>query len=1299
MTCVVPGWGQGLWGTTPWAGSPGTIGGPLPTTPPFDIYCVGPCGPMATILTHPDVATTGQSNQFEIDPLTLDLIIQSGGAFPTDTATLTVNSAVPQTFTLDFTARFDKLPSNFSAITTEHILVSASDAAGPTFGLFFSKIGIAYTGSVHHDSFGNIVLDSPVQSLPNSQTLVTESEYFTFRIATDFLTQTTYIYVTATAQLNTTGHQLRYIMPMISSATVAQVPPDRTLLSVRGTVASPSSIYLDSLCLGSGLLIPNLPPRADSGLDQAVRTCSVVQLDGSKSFDPEGSTLLYRWRLLDAPPTSQYLFSAVDGLTYPQVVPTGFTDRLYSVSLGDANALDPLVAGDVLLVQGDPFVILSVGSDGFGFFARIEGYVLPDNLSSPTAFFLLRQRGLSGPTTVKPTFYPDVPGLYRFDLIVFDGSLYSTPAVVVLNVTESVVPRGCTPDIRFLWSYVSDFWKLVEDTERLGTLWGGMAQVAAAELLTLWQLEYSKSLRDIQRTFQRKWLRYDLLMREDPFRIEESTVRPVYGGLSSLLLPISGASGLHGQFLDISVTGGGTVKISISGAGLLPPAQLANQIQSQLLAFATGFTVSVLPNLAGTQAQLRIDAPFLFSIDGTSTLSLFSFGSNSFPQGTAGGAVATKTYRVEKSLENVGILDGDLLVLNGVGYRIARVTTEASDTFGSQRVVLFDELPATAPTEWLISGQATSKTLNFWAGLVSEGDEAIFEVLRLADGVLLPVSVPVLAACETATKTVGIDTSALGFFLSQPTLYQVFLSAVHRRQYIPIDPLVVDVPMLQEKIITTDEESLLRRNVDFFLEEYRGANAIRFVVGTPDVWQGVTPPLRMWAEMTYLDNRPLIEANFGLQADFTLDDLEALPDNIDYLSAVRGLWFAYLNGPTLFNLRAGVQILLGLPFAEEEGTIEEIRNDFSVTTGRILLRDTKNPEIVRAYSFPHALDLEINPATGLTYTVGDTVKQFAPLVEGVELVDYIKNPTWFEGYLQQGVFVEPEKLFKFLVRVDSDAFNLSALLFAKSFVLKVKPTYTYPLFVVIFESDDSTEVSVSDTQAYHGRLYTWAGPLFNGTMGVAQMWSQPRPGTGGWRSMYNTGPTGTPTFPTQAFPIVWGHDRGFLSPDDCILCKGTAVFAVDGPPTLDSIFSWGLPVYTAAALIFMGRWLFMLPAGTGTFIGDPLTVTTAGTLTDLTLEVDGDNGGHTTYELILTQNGADIATYAFNKNATGREVVAIAVSVPVLVGDVLRVRARPTGATNIEVYWHLISVQFGQAVPWFIGVDIPAGTYSSYRAL
>lgn len=1213
--CQIPGWGTGPWGTTPWGGQDPSIGGPLPTTAEFDIYCFGPCGPMSGILTHPEVTIVETATQFSIDMTTLDLVAESGGAASTNDGQLYLATTVPSKFTYEFTAFFRSLPANFGSLVTDHIFFGVSDASGPVVGLFFSGVGIAYTGSVHVAS-GTLSVDGPLQVLPNSAGLIDEGDYFTIRIACDGDSGVVYIYVTRTSELSTVGHQLRFIMPALRASDMAVSPIDQTMISVRGTAAAPSVVSLDNMCLGTGLLIPNIVPSADAGSDQAIQRCSIAQLDGSRSFDPEGAPLTYQWRLIDAPLTSQYFFHGLDGTTRPQMVPTGFTDRFYSAELGTLNGTDPLTSGEVIAIGSSVYIVDTVGTDGFGFYVRIQDFSLPDNLSN-VGFKYLRQRGISGPDQEKPTFYPDVAGLYRFELVVFDGGLFSEPSFVVLNVTESPVARGVTPDIGFVWDYLSDFWRLVEDGERIETLWSGVAQVAAAELLTLWQIDYSKSLRDIQRSFQRRWLHYDFLMQEsDP---EGTTFRTLAGGL---------------------LTGSGT-------------------------------------------------------------------------------AINPRSYKVDVSLDSLGIQEGDYLVLDGVGYRIARVIDDPGDTERFQRLSLLDEVPIPASTSWTIPGQVKSTTLDFNAGLVTVGDHASVEIVETAMGTITTVSVPILGISSVLPGTLAIDPSGLLAYLAAPSSYSVFFKSVLRRKYLPLDPLVLDIPYLQEKIHAKDDTEVLRRNVDYFIESFRGAPCLRFVVGddpAPDVWQHLEPPARMWAEVTYLDNRPTIEANFGIPAGFTLDDLAALPTHVDYLSSVRGLWYAYFNGPTLFNLKAGTQILLGLPYAEETGTIEEIRTDFSATQGRILVRDAGTRAIVRSYTYPVKLGLETNPDTGQAYKVGDTVAQFAPLVTGVEIHDSVKTPTWFRGYLEQGVFYEIEKFFKFLVRVDSTAFNLAALLFVQTFVRRIKPTYTFPLFVVLEQIGD-TEISTSDATVYTGHLLLNDLGVTNGAFGMSTMIDEGHPAGGGWQSQLDTDSdptTGPPVYPTSQL-VLWGSDKNFTSPEDAIVGSCSMVMPHNAPPTfssppissfpfLDGIFRSDLPLYDTSdplgVLVFEDNHVWGIPAApTGYTMQPTITAAAAGTYNYCQIDIAGDPGdGTTSYELVLVKNGVDQVAYSFNVGPGG-VVTGFGVALTVAIGNTVGVRIRPAVSGVQRPYWHQVTVQLYNATSWALDTAMADGTYGSIRAL
>jgi hypothetical protein len=107
------------------------------------------------------------------------------------------------------------------------------------------------------------------------------------------------------------------------------------------------------------------------------------------------------------------------------------------------------------------------------------------------------------------SYLADVLGLHTLELVVHDGVRESLPAEALLNIYQTNVPLGLTPDLSFIWNYLGDVWGLVDDKSKIESIWSAMAQGAADELMNLWQRAFSKSLLDVQRVFQRRWLNFD----------------------------------------------------------------------------------------------------------------------------------------------------------------------------------------------------------------------------------------------------------------------------------------------------------------------------------------------------------------------------------------------------------------------------------------------------------------------------------------------------------------------------------------------------------------------------------------------------------------------------------------------------------------------------------------------------------------------------------------------------------------------------------------------------------------------
>lgn len=1296
-TCLPVAWGDAPWGLGAWSGISGFPGGPLPFSDDFNIYCAGPCGEMSVFLDYEDVTHFSGTGQFTVDLNLSDLVVSSGGAALTDTARIFVNKLVGSAWTLECTFRLDDMPSDFGNLTQRHFFVGTADEQGGCGGLFISSVGLGYTGSTEYDSSGNLVINSAMQVLPNSIGLVLPGVFYTIRIVVDANTSTTYIYVTETDQVPIIGHQLKYILPTFLSAGQIVNPIDGTTISLRGTFSEPVVATLNSLCLGDGVIIPNIPPVADAGVDQAARACSIVRLDGRKSFDPEGANLIYQWRLIDGPMTSVFVLIGDDGHT----IGSTETNKFYSEEAQAFATAPGIDDGDVLLLDGAPYTIVGTGTDINGFYVQVDGFALDGGLPAQP-FRILKQHTVSGATTAQPTFYPDIPGIYKFDLTVFDGGLFSLPANIIVNVTESPVPRGLNPDVGFLWNYISDFWKLVDNTAVIETFWGALAQLAASELLTLWQTEYSKSLRDIQQTFQRRWLHYDLFIQEP--QIEDTTVRSILAGVQTVDIDPAASVNIAGETLVVLLPDGSTNEIFLTQPVSATPQLTTDAIQAflqlRLRDLDNRFVVDRLVRADG-HIRFIVTAPFPFVFSAASTATaLFAFPArNDLPRGSGGSTIGVNGYRVDRSLADIDIETGDYLVVGGTAYRIVRVITDPSDAWGSQRIVTSDDLPLTLGADWVICGATRSVYLDFYNSLCSAGDTAIYEIVETATGALTYISASTISAAGDAGTALLTEHAPIAQFIFDPA-FEVYFYSIYRRTNMPVDDLVVEIPTLQELIRNTDDTQVLRQNIDFFRTEFRGHACIQFVTGNQDVWQGGLPPARIWAETTYIDNRPVIEQNFGIPAEFTLDDLAELTDNIDYLSCVRGLWYAYFNGPTLYNLRVGTQILLGLPFAEEAGTIVELDDDFSSAQGRFLIQDTNEQAIVRSYTFPRVLALEVNPATGLPYAVGDTVVQFAPLVEGVEVVDYVKDPTWFQAFLTQGSFFEVEKFFKFLVRVDSAAFNLNTLLFATEFIKRIKPTFTFPIFAVKTTLGDDTTVNTDDNITYSGKLSLWAGAWFANHTGQATMFDHPHAGGGGYWNQFDSGPAGP--YGASAPMSNWGFDQELLSPNEHPLATLTRVISVAELPAANSIYYADLPIWTNVVATIIEGMRFWIPLA-GYQIGLAQTMTQTVTINKAVVFLRTIAPVSTPIVITIKKNGTTVLTQNYTipyNTERGPHMDAAKVhfqintSLAVAPGDVLTAFIAH-GTKNFNTFIETSAIILGVGQDWFAGTNVGPGTFKT----
>lgn len=1000
------------------------------------------------------------------------------------------------------------LPTNLDALDKSRFFIAAFDEQDNAGGLLISQTGLAIVSS-----FGNAVMP-----IAGSQHLIAEgTDPYTVRMVVDGKTNIMDLYITKTSELTTLGHQLRY-------TAAAPVSPSSVISSVRveilGQASKPVHGHFESLrCSCTSLRIPNKRPIADIGRDQTAVIGSVIRLDGTESYDPEGASLTYLWSVVGVPDQSMYVQKGDAGFTVDDGDVDGFTDLFEQFgdpwSLTNSPSLQP---GDILIVNDVQYIVAFTDwllnavtgkwDRGLTFDPsklRITTDSLPDDLSGTSWTLLFQSTFFADRTVQQPDFVPDIHGLYTLQLVVNDGYLDSLPAEGLVNITDSNVPFGVIPDVNFIWDYLSDAWNLYDDRDPVTVMWSGFAQAAANLLLTAWQHDYGKSLVDIQRTFQRRWLNYSFLLDEPAADRPDAKIRYLRGVVSAAITDtVSFATPVQ---LQIAREGEDWVTVALSG--IMTKEEIRDAIN---LAFGDTATATPIASLAHNSAGVVMGGPYgvlygvLYSIDSwwlvlgnaklivvskdSSANGYFGWSTTYDTQNELTGddstTIAPRGFSVPDtpvlSFMEEGVGRGDLLVLGEVGdvstsYQVLKATQPQSLTTISDI--------QTWTGRWVVPSTVTSSITDFTQQLVVTGDIARFDV-RIPDS---------YDSLEVLCEVLGVDGKVLGFDArplleatgGAPEDYEVTFMGVKRVSNIPVDALVVRIPRLQEIIVDPTEWWV--QNGDYTVEEVAGVNGIRFKTGHFSFSN--PPPDSLWAEVTFLDNRQTIENNFGKAVGFTVDDLATRSDDLDYLSAVRGLWYAYFNGPSLWNVRIGVQILLGLPFAEADGIITDINHTFNAAQARMVVQDKADTSVFRTYFIPRNITWEgdgetmigTNPSTNVDYKVGDAVIQFNPLSKGVEISDWIKNPEWWHGYAGQGVFLEVRKFFTFLMQADIDVFSIANLVFAMDLVKKLKPHYTFPMFVVLKRLPPDY-IEVTDDISFLGTLHLFDDPASQGASGT-----------------------------------------------------------------------------------------------------------------------------------------------------------------------------------------------------------------------
>lgn len=150
------------------------------------------------------------------------------------------------------------------------------------------------------------------------------------------------------------------------------------------------------------------------------------------------------------------------------------------------------------------------------------------------------------------------------------------------------------------------------------------------------------------------------------------------------------------------------------------------------------------------------------------------------------------------------------------------------------------------------------------------------------------------------------------------------------------------------------------------------------------------PPEVLWAKVTYLDEE-MPFYNYGYLIDYRDPDLS--PE--EYLQNLRGLWFAFWQGPRPEFIKRALALLFSLPTALSNGVVLAKREG--------LLDILHDDGQINTYSLPSQLKW--------TVKVGDYVERFQLLTDGIDVYDKVNRPGFVQTEIGRdgiNVFALPE---------------------------------------------------------------------------------------------------------------------------------------------------------------------------------------------------------------------------------------------------------------------------------------------------
>ena len=251
--------------------------------------------------------------------------------------------------------------------------------------------------------------------------------------------------------------------------------------------------------------------------------------------------------------------------------------------------------------------------------------------------------------------------------------------------------------------------------------------------------------------------------------------------------------------------------------------------------------------------------------------------------------------------------------------------------------------------------------------------------------------------------------------------------------------------------------TILEENVDYRLETaVDGTVNVRFAADisnkgfSSNTDSNGNRQYAMWFVDAAIDER-MISTMYG-----NLIGVDPENSSDSFYNFVYGLYYVYVNGPTLDLVRKGLNLVLGMPLARADETVLDVRR-YLETDQYIVITDQNQ------YVIPYGVEP--------TVVAGDTIVTGQELAQWVEIQDYLSDGEWWIN-LQIPASIIPElpagqkdryategshfdflmrtylKKHTFLVNVKVDSFkNIQTFQQLSDIINKVKPTYTQPIYV------------------------------------------------------------------------------------------------------------------------------------------------------------------------------------------------------------------------------------------------------------